>query len=66
MQVRKMRTKNKVSQLDLAYGAEISRFRLFMIEKGYLVPTSQEIERIKKYLSEHSLRNNIKAKREKA
>lgn len=42
-----MRTNVGLSQIDLAYRSGVSRFRLFLIEKGYQKPKHDEAEKLK-------------------
>ncbi len=47
MNIKKMRANAGLSQIDLAYRAGVSRFRLFLIEKGYQQPNPHEVEKLK-------------------
>lgn len=51
VEVKKLRKNQNVSQIELAYGADIGRFRLFLIEKGFESPNADEALRISTYLS---------------
>jgi len=42
MELKQIRKDMGISQLDLAYHTKISRFRLFMAEKGYQKLTDEE------------------------
>lgn len=50
MDLKKLRKKAGLTQLDLAYQAGISRFRIFLIEKGYQKPTPEEAKKLKLFI----------------
>ncbi len=49
MELKKIRKDMGISQLDLAYHTKISRFRLFMAEKGYQKLTDEETRSIQDF-----------------
>ena len=46
MNIMKERKSLGISQLELALGSGIGRFKLFMIEKGHQKPTAEELKKI--------------------
>ena len=44
-----MRVTAGLSQIDLAYRSGVSRFRLFLIERGYQQPNVKEAEKLKAF-----------------
>ncbi len=49
MDLKKLRKKAGLTQLDLAYQAGLSRFRIFLIEKGYQKPTAEEAKKLRRF-----------------
>ncbi len=54
MNIVKERKALGVSQLELALGSGIGRFKLFMIEKGHQTASKEELEKIMTYLTQRS------------